>query len=870
VARSTSIGLTARALLVAAWCWPSACALLAAAASAQQPSGPPAAAQEPVVVGMLIEGERRYTEAQIAAALGQRLGAPLDREAVKRGVDVLWRTFHTRAEVSERAVPGGVELRVSVEEMNVDLEPRFVGNAEIDLETLQRWAQLEDRGELYLYQAERVRQRLIEGYKREGYYFVEVEVVRRGPDTGPDPAGALPDVIFEIREGPLVNVDEVVVRGNVSMPERGALWFKDGLVKLASIQLSGPWLFDWNGAEFVEEVLDADLLAMREVYRDRGYLDAIVEVERLEFSDDRSWVTVHVAVDEGQPYTVDALAVEAVERTWNAQRQDWDETPAALIFPADELLALCQLAPGKRYERFRQQNDAQALRERYGREGYLSHPALRADGFEFLEPRLTFDPGARRVGVTYRLAQGKKRYVREVLFAGTLHTRDRVVRREVDVMPGDVADLTKIRRSLGRLNSTGYFRDELRPQEHRDPVFTFRATPDPNWVDLEYQVEEGTVVNFQVQGGVDSNDGLFGRVALTMRNFDIAAPPESLWSVFGDIYDKEAFHGAGQRLDLEWSPGTVQNSASARFVEPDLFRSHFDRWSLELGISNREREQEFYDEDRFEKRVRFGREFGRELALFLGYTHTDLEVSDLEDPAVGGGSTDPTELPYPDSIYQELGENVIAGPTFDVQFRDLDNVLSPRNGMTATWRNGLFGGPFGGDFQYVKSGIDLDWYLTPGSGEELLAGFHFGVAFGIADAFGDTSETPYTERCFLGGTRNMRGWEYRGVGPNRGENALGGETSLYGTAEYRIPIYTTVQPGTYKQIETFRLTLFSDAGVLDPDPWTIDPGELRWSVGFGVGMVTPIPVTLNFGFPIRSGDGDREQVFSFQLFSLAF
>src|SRR5205085_5989952 len=123
----------------------------------------------------------------------------------------------------------------------------------MDLEDLKRWALLEDRGELYLYQAERVKQRLIEGYRREGFRWVEVDVVRRGEDTGVDPSGALPDVIFEIREGPIVHVQDVVIRGNDHMPETGMWWWKGGLKTLAKTEVDGPWLFDWNGDEYVEE-----------------------------------------------------------------------------------------------------------------------------------------------------------------------------------------------------------------------------------------------------------------------------------------------------------------------------------------------------------------------------------------------------------------------------------------------------------------------------------------------------------------------------------------------------------------------------------------------------------------------------------------
>ncbi len=347
------------------------------------PKAPAAQARpQPTLVGIVIVGRRRYTEEQIIAALGVRVGQPYDPAAVAKGQDTLWQAFNARvSRVELREAAGGVELQVTLEEMNVDLEPRFVGYKEMDIEDLKRWALLEDRGELYLYQSERVRQRLIEGYRREGFAFVEVELVRRGKDTGEDPTGALPDVIFEIREGPKVHVQDVVVTGNDTMPETGMWWWKGGIKSLAKVELAGPWLFDWNGEEYVREKLDADLLAMREVYRDRGWLDAVVELDKLVPSDDRSEVTVHVIVDEGQPYTVESIDLEAVDRTWNTTKQDWDEQPAEFLIPKAEVVKLLEMKAGSKYERFVQTRDGIAIRDRYGKDGYVAHQSLRADGF---------------------------------------------------------------------------------------------------------------------------------------------------------------------------------------------------------------------------------------------------------------------------------------------------------------------------------------------------------------------------------------------------------------------------------------------------------------------------------------------------------
>lgn len=838
---------------------------------AERAAAKPRQEQAPVV-SIVVTGAKRYTSAQIIEAFGQKIGEPYDLVRAQRGIENLFSAFRVRVDdVLVREVAGGHELELRVVELPVDLEPRFVGNVEVDKETLLKWAQLPERGELYLFQAERVRQRLIEAYKQDGYYHVEIDVVKRGQEPG---SADVPDVIFEIREGPQVHVKDVVVRGNESLPDRGWWFWRDGLKKLSNVELGGPSLFDWYGSKFDREKLEADLLAMRETYRDLGYLDAVVELERFEFSADRSRVTIHVVVDEGRPWRVSNLAIRAFRREVDPKdRGHFIDTPAELVYPEAELLALCKLKPGKRYERVKQKLDQGELRKRYGHDGYLSHPSLGVEGWQFLEPELAFDFEKHEVAVTYRLAQGEQRFIREVLFEGGLHTRDRVLRREVDVMPGEKADIEELSRSLNRLYSTNYFSDEFAPLDHKDPTFRFVPVPgQPNWVDTYYTIEEGRVVNLQLQGGIDSNNGLFGRIMLEMRNFDAAALPSSVWRMPGEVYEKEAFHGDGQRLVLELSPGTLVNSYQMRFVEPDLFGTHFDRTQLDVSLSRRLRRYRFYDEERNDRRIRLGREFGRNWTVWTGFSHQGIDVTDIEASlGDGDGFGQPEEFPLADSLFAQEGHSNLVGVLFDVNHRDVDRTLNPTRGFLASWKNGLYGGPFGGDWDMLRSNLDFDWFWPFGSEEEeVRPGLHFALGFGIADDYGGTEDVPYTERFFLGGGHNLRGFAYRGVGPNKGGEPLGGESMFSTSLEYRIPLHSVAQPGTYRRVEVFHMKLFADAGILDPEPWRLDPNELRASVGFGFGMSYPIPISLDFGFPIESGDGDRKETFSFSVVNITF
>ena len=96
----------------------------------------------PRVLRVEVEGNQRFTTSQLINALGQEVGGPLSQARIDEGIKTLWSDFHVHSKVQYRTVPGGVELKLIVQEMPVDLEPRFVGNVEEDLEQVYEWAGL--------------------------------------------------------------------------------------------------------------------------------------------------------------------------------------------------------------------------------------------------------------------------------------------------------------------------------------------------------------------------------------------------------------------------------------------------------------------------------------------------------------------------------------------------------------------------------------------------------------------------------------------------------------------------------------------------------------------------------------------------------
>lgn len=837
-----------------------------AAPAPQEPTGAPEAQSQPAsqpapgprILALRVEGNARATQQQVLDALGITVGATLDVAALDAGIVELWNSFRARATVlrAERDGPEGkgVELVVQVVEIPIDLEPRFVGNAEVETKRILEWAKLAETSELFVSDAGRVRDRVIEGYRREGYYWADVKIVEREP--GP---GLAADVIFEIQEGPRVKVRDVELHGNHALPDGGSLFTTGGLKDLADVHLDESRFFGFFRDDFVEEELDADLLAMRQVYRDRGYLDAVVELERLEFNDERDLVTIHVSIDEGPLYTVESVELAGVV----PNGEDKSLALAPLVFPEQELRGLLELAPGAPLRRRVIDKDRLALRDYYGERGYPTHDSLpKGEGWNFEEPELSIDPVTHRVRVTYRLAQGEKQFLREILFHGAENTQDCVMRRLVTLNPGEQADLKQIYKSLNRLRGTGFFTDSRDPARPIEPRFRFRETGKSGWKDLEFLLEEGDVLGTSFSIGAGGSFGVFGTVSLSLRNFDIADVPESWapWDIVQEMVDREAFHGAGQELTLLLQPGTKYTRYQVRFREPDILRSHMDRISLELEAERQQRFRKLYDEQRDELGFDLGRQISPDALVFAGYTHALVEISDVEP---GGEPTLGSPIAVPQLLKDEEGKNDLSRVRFGLRYRTLNAPFNPTEGESIRAVLSSYDSLWGSDYDFASFEFSYEKYGLFGEPEEgARPGWRIAFEAGVAQPYGDTDDVPYSERFQYGGSRAMRGFDFQGVGPNENGDAIGGQTKIFGSAEYRFPLLKDNPADGERQREFVQGRFFVDACVLDPDSFALDLGEFRMSAGFGLYLTVPLPIGFTFGFPIVQGEDDSTQVFS--------
>ncbi len=119
-----------------------------------------------------------------------------------------------------------------------------------------------------------------------------------------------------------------------------------------------------------------------------------------------------------------------------------------------------------------------------------------------------------------------------------------------------------------------------------------------------------------------------------------------------------------------------------------------------------------------------------------------------------------------------------------------------------------------------------------------------GGATGVADNYGSSTEVPLFDRFFIGGSRSVRGFNNRDIGPVDDNNQpLGGDTMAYDNVEMTFPIMDRV-----------RGAVFNDMGFLDARPfhYTAAERELNMAAGIGLRLNLPIgPLRLDYGIPYK-------------------
>ncbi len=607
-------------------------------------------------------------------------------------------------------------------------------------------------------------------------------------------------VVFEIHETPKIKIERVDFAGADAFTQK----------KLRKvIKTRRRWMFSWLTGSGVlkEDQFEEDKEKLAEFYRNEGYIDFEIKDVQFEYPDPEHMI-IRFLISEGQQYKVGSVQFKGNE-----------EFPTEQIMKGDKSSKGVEMGIGSTFSPKSLDADIQNIRDFYGSRGYIDAGV-----------KAVTIPNTERgtVDMVYEIEgedQGISR-IEKIEIKGNTKTKDKVIRRELAVAPGEVFDMVRVRRSKSRLEQMRYF----------DKVETeIEPTGVPNAKNLIIDVEEGPTGNFEFGAGFSSVDNLVGLIGYREGNFDLFNPP--------------FFRGGGQKFRITAQIGTRRRDFQISFTEPwflnrrlsfgtDLYWREFSYYS------------DLYDLSQIGGRLSLTKALGSEFLIGgISYTMEEIGIDDVDDDA-------------PLVIKEEPSSQWISKFGTSLAWDTSNSVELPNRGQRTELLSEL-AGPFGGEADFYKLELRSFWYF-PGFWEKHV--LEVGGQIGTVEEWGRSDRVPLFDRFFLGGISSLRGYKYHGVGPHVGDEPVGGNTMWYGTVEYSLPVAPA--------LERLRFAVFYDIGMVYQDAYSFDtlPGQRTYNDNWGVGLRLNIPrlgpLRLDYGIPITH-DRDASGSGRFQ-FSVGF
>lgn len=734
-----------------------------------------------VEIDVQYAGPATIAKERLLANMRTRVGQPYSEQAVEEDIRNLYATGNV-VNVRIFGEPKGdgvkviVVLQAKARVTAVDIE----GAKEVKLSKIRDKISVKPGDAASEAAMAADRQKILEYYASKGFKDVDVTYkldVREKLGTA--------RVLYSINEGQKTAIKTVSFEGNKAFKSSELL----RVVKTRKYRaVLSPIL---KTGRVSQDQLDEDTVALREFYQNKGYSDVQVSAPRL--SQNKGKVEVVFSISEGRPYSVGRISFKGGK-----------------LFAEDQLVKATKLRSGAVFSPASVQSDVKALQDLYGARGYVDFQA-----------GVRTTPGGDHVtDVTFSVEEGAPAYVGRINITGNTRTKDKVIRRELALAPGELFNTVRMEASKQRLNNLNFFQKvDVYPSE----------SGSKEQRDLNVVLEEKRTGSLNFGAGFSSVDSLLGFVELTQSNFDAANWP--------------TFTGGGQKFRTRLQYGAKRKDASIGLTEP-----YFMDQKLSLGG------ELFFHDDSYGSTLYSAQRYGFELVARkpltefsygrLGYR---AEQAKLHDVTAGGDT--PKSVSDLSTLGAQVKSQIFTGVTYDSR----DSLFLTRKGERLDLSTFVSGGPLGGDIQIYGWNAEASKYFRF-KWDTILT---LNAAAGVVDSWGtqnkdyaDTGFVPLYDRLFLGGANDLRGFKYHYVGGkgkiketagSGNKEPIGGKTLARATAEYTVPL-----------IDKVRGAVFYDVGFVNEDAYDFSYSKYNSDIGIGLRLDLPIgPVRIDYAVPTR-------------------
>ncbi len=676
-----------------------------------------------------IIGNERVTRETILYYLQSREGDYYSDELLRKDFRVLWSTgFFSNLRIEEEDGTRGKIVKIIVEENPVIRNIAYKTGKKVKEEDIVNKLKEKDEYILpYSYfssaKIQKVRETILNLLLEKGLHAakVEVETSRRGKNEL--------DVLFKVDEGPKVRVGEVEFVGLAKLPSS---------IPLEAMKSNRPHgLLTWVAGKdtYKENKLAEDLNLVKKKFQEYGYMEASVGEPRVEnvsrktiFFRNQPMMKIVIPVKAGYRYLVGDITIEGNK-----------------AISSDYLRSLIKLKKDDVYSTKVREKSVESIGEVYRNIGYLYIQVI---------PVESLDPKNKRVNVTYNIMEGEIAYLHRLDFRGNTYTKDKVIRREMLLREGDRFSLALFKDSILRIKQLGLVDLEKEPDIRPDPE-------DPTKINATINLKELQRNNIQFTAGYSGYEGMY--VALS--------------------YSTVNFMGAGENLEITAQYGKRIKNYVFGFSEP-----YFLDYPITLGFNIYDRYlilPYLYDRKGRGVDLITGARLKGYLRGNLTYSFEKLQIS--PSSYEGDSMLDPYYYSAYSSLYSyayyygySFGKYTVSAIIPTVYRSTVDSPLTPTRGMMYLVSAKIAGGILGGDVDFVKPHFEFTFWKPIFQNQSL--GLHLDYSF--IRSFG-ASVIPFWERFYMGGERDIRGYDIYSIGPRSTEGTLiGGEKSFLFNAEY--------------------------------------------------------------------------------------
>ncbi len=716
------------------------------------------------IVRIEFKGNRKIEASAIQQVLKSATGKIFTDEDLSADIKAIYKMGYfedVTAEVAE--VPEGKAITFLVEEKPMITEIRIQGNKEVKRDDIEGAMSVRNRQTVNLEKLKTDTGKIKALYDSKGFYNAEINyAVEKGGERDVH-------VVVTITEN-----EKLFIRG-ISFEGNRAFTTKE-LKNMMTTNEWGIFHFFTESGLLKKDQLKQDVGKLNAFYLNNGFINA--QIGEPVISYDRDGIRIKIPVSEGKQFRVGKIAIAGDE----------------LATPRGDLLAKLQIHKKDFYAREAIMKDMDYLTQVCNDEGYAG-----ADVVPRTEPQekdLTVD-------VTYEVKKGQLVYFNRINITGNNKTRDKVVRRQLSIVEGDLYSRTKLKNSYMSLNQLRYF-EEIDFQSEKGP--------DETLTDVNIHIKEKPTGVFSLGAGYSALDQAVVSAQVSQQNL----------------------FGRGQTLSLKASVGSRSTLYDISFTEPWLFDmplwSKFDIWNLY-------RQYDSYNLDS----KGFGTTLGYPLMPYLtgyfGYRLSLDNVKDILDSA----------SPY---IKKQEGGTTSSGVTFTLTRDSTNDPMFPSAGSKNSTSIEYTGGPLQGDVSYTRYGATSAWFFPLPLDTVIGARGRIGIISG-----NEGKDVPIFERYYLGGINSLRG--LREVGPKDPAtgDVIGGRTMLNFNFDYIFPL---IKNAGMKGV------LFYDTGNSWDTGYHV--GDLRKTAGLGIRWYSPIgPLRLEWGYALDKKQGEAASRWEFSI-----